>query len=279
MAGCLTNFPPDLISIDLKGKTLTIISSLKTLRIPCRLIINVIGSAISHQKRSFREDARRLMRTHVADFIIEGESNLVQSEPCLLVVNHFYHPKFNALWIAVAIASIVPQEMLWFITDAWTFPERKARTVLRNISHFVLSQIASVYQFFPLPPNPPEPNQSIEAALTIRKLFRAARTKPRPFLAFAPEGRDFPNGILGMPAKGTGTIIAELCKMGFSILPVGFFLKDSVFHIVVGKAYDMDISTRFNRKEEDPQISSKVMQSIARLLPIELQGNFSSTKE
>ncbi len=279
MAGCLTNFPPDLISIDLKRKTLTIISSLKTLRIPFGFLLNVFVSAILHHQRSFREDARRLMKGHISDFIIEGESHLIQSEPCLLVVNHFYHPGFNALWIAVAIASVIPQEMQWLITNAWTFPRRKARSLLRNLSHFVLSQIASVYHFFPMPPNPPELNQSREAALTIRKLFQAARTNPRPFLAFAPEGRDFPNGTLGMPAKGTGTIIAELCKLRYSILPVGFFLKGAVFHIVVGKAYHLEISSSFNRKKEDPDISTTVMQSIARLLPIELQGNFSSTKE
>lgn len=219
------------------------------------------------------------MKAHAADFMVSGESNLIQSEPFLLVVNHFNFPGFSALWIAVAIASIVPQEMRWLITDAWTFPRRKARNILRKLSHFVLLQIASVYRFFPMPPNPPEPDQSTDAALTIRKLFQVARANPKPCLAMAPEGRDFTGGVLGMPTKGTGTIIAELCRLGYSILPVGFFLKDTMFHIVFGKAYRLNISPSFSRKKEDPFISSMVMQSIAKLLPLELQGNFFSTKE
>jgi 1-acyl-sn-glycerol-3-phosphate acyltransferase len=219
------------------------------------------------------------MKSHAADFMVSGESNLTQSEPYLLVVNHFNHPGFSALWIAVAIESVVPHEMRWFITDAWTFPGRKARNILQKLSHIVLMNIASVYHFFPLPPNPPELDQSTDAALTIRKILHAARANPKPTLAMAPEGRDFTGGVLGMPAKGTGTIVAELCRLGYSILPVGFYEKDSLFHIEFGKAYRLNISPSFNRKKDDPYVSSTVMQSIARLLPLELQGIFSTTKE
>ncbi len=220
-----------------------------------------------------------MMRTHLTDFTIEGESNLSKSSPCLIVVNHYYHPGFNALWIAVAITSILHQDIRWLITDAWTFPGRKAQRILRKISHFVLLQIASVYQFFPMPPNPPEPDFSTSAALSIRKLFRAAQTNPQPWLALAPEGRDFANGVLGMPTKGTGTVIAELSKRGYSIQPVGFFLENGVFHIVFGKAYHLILMSSFNRHQEDSFVSKKIMQSIAQLLPVELQGTFSGTKE
>ena len=57
----------------------------------------------------------------------------------------------------------------------------------------------------------------------IREVFTHIKADPYALVALAPEGRDFPGGVLGMPPAGSGKFLLELSRRLGPVYPVGIF--------------------------------------------------------
>lgn len=178
------------------------------------------------------------------------------------------------MWIAFALSAAIPREIHWTMTSAWTFPNRPFRKLLRWLSERVLKLIADAYDFTLMPPMPSDPKETQDRAVAIRELFQLARANKDISFAFAPEGRDFPGGVLGKAAPGFGRFIYEFCRLGFQIQPAAIYEEKSSLILKFGKPFSLMNVEGGSRQIEDDEISNQIMTAIARLLPPRMQGGY-----
>ena len=219
-------------------------------------------------------DARSLIldsKVHLQ--IIDSEMHQPQGRN-VYAINHFSAQGFPTMWIAFALGAAIPREIHWTMTSAWTFPNRPFRKLLRWLSEKVLKLIAEVYDFTLMPPMPAEPGETQERAIAIRELFQLAMTNKDMSFAFAPEGRDYPGGVLGKTPPGFGRFIREFCRMGFRIQPAAIYEEDSNLILKFGNPFSLMDREGGSRQIEDDEISNQIMTAIARLLPSRLRGGY-----
>lgn len=241
--------------------------------IPARMIIDITSAVLRRQKRSFRADARLCVARLQPPLKVYGLENIPSRGPCLITMNHYSRPGFSAWWIALAVSAIIPLEMHWVMTAAWTFDKNPLARPLVPIFRGLLHMTARVYGFSLMPPMPPRPHEVRERAAAIRQVLAYARRTSQPVIGLAPEGRDYPGGILGPAPAGAGRFLALLVPLCGNIHPVGIFEEEDRLCLRLGEPYRLDLPDT-NAARADTQISARVMQAIARLLPPHLQGEF-----
>jgi hypothetical protein len=63
-------------------------------------------------------------------------------------------------------------------------------------------------------------------------------------------------------------------KAGLSFLPVGAYEADGIFQVHFGKRYELHVGNDLSVEEKDDQSPQLIMENIARLLPVDLRGEF-----
>ncbi len=193
---------------------------------------------------------------------------------CLLTVNHYYRPGFDAWWLALAVSAVFPREIHWVITAALTYPGQKRRVALMPLSRWALGRIARTYGFSAMPPMPPDPRETSARAQAVRRVVETVRREKDIVVGLAPEGRDLPDGKLGWPPPGAGRFMQAISRQGLPFLPVGLFEADGGLCLNFGRLYRLPAMEESSPREADRFISRIVMEHIAALLPEGLQGEF-----
>ena len=227
------------------------------------------------RSRSFREDAQTIESLLSQPPRIINRKNIPMQGPCLLVMNHYSQPDFGAWWIALSIANAVPVDIHWLMTAAWTFPNQPLLKPLIPVTYWLFSRTAQIYGFTNMPPMPPDPNQIQNRANAVRLALRSASTTQDPVIALAPEGRDYPGGILGAPPPGVGRFITKLVKHCQKIIPIGVYEEDQCLCLCFGEAFSIDLDERNSKETLDVSVSRQVMEAIAQQLPSNLRGEYS----
>ena len=93
-------------------------------------------------------------------------------------------------------------------------------------------------------------------------------------IAIAPEGQDYPGGVLGSPAPGVGRFLYQLSKYRERIIPIGVYEDGPLFCINFGPFIQLDITLPSNPGERDRLVSNYIMEALARLLPEKMRGNY-----
>ncbi len=239
-----------------------------------RVLLGLGWQVICGGHRSFARDACAHVRRLRPPLQIQGREHIPARGPALVVVNHYHRAGFDAWWIALAIASAVPVEMHWAMTDELTFPGKWYAMLGRPISRWLLRRLARVYGFTAMPPMPPRPDDVTRRALAVRRLLSYAREHPAAVLGLAPEGMDMPEGRLSRPPAGAGRLIALLSGLGFPVTPVGAWEQDGAFHLCFGPAFRPASPASLSPEEKDRFFATAVMTAIARQLPQSLRGEF-----
>ncbi len=154
---------------------------------------------------------------------VTGGEHIPASGPALLTLNHYSRPGFQAYWIALAVSSVVPAEMHWTMTAAWTYNGSAKSYLMEKASRRLFPRLARMYGFTPMPPMPPRPSEARARARAVRQVLAVAKRQPPPLLALAPEGQDTPGGRLGRPPAGAGRFLILLAQLGYPFYPVGVF--------------------------------------------------------
>ncbi len=209
---------------------------------------------------------------HPALIIMEVE-NIPKSRPCLILMNHYSRPSYIPFWLTFAISSALPMESRWLMTSAWTSPNKTWNLVKKNVTKIIFTAIARVYGFINMPPMPPDPRETTERALAVRKLLELARQRLPIAIGMAPEGRDYPHTVLGWPPSGTGRLLEQLNRYIEKFVPVGVYEEND--QLVVNFGPPISLNDKYqNSDEKDIEISHHIMHSIACLLPERLRGEF-----
>jgi hypothetical protein len=239
---------------------------------PLLVISRIIRALIFKRPRSFHDDAQEFIQRLKPQLQISGLENIPAAGPFVVTANHYSAPGFGAWWIPLTISSIVPQEIHWLTTAELTFPHQKRGLILRPLSRWLLKRVAEIYGFTTMPAMPPDPRQSLERALSIRRLMKYIQTEPDGVIGLAPEGRDHLGGVLGKPPSGVGRFLLHLGREKMPFLPAAVFENEGSLFCSFGPPYSLqdkigDVSTI---KDED--LSKLVMIKIAALLPERFQG-------
>ncbi len=236
--------------------------------LPSSLVARIAASLLAGKTRSFREDAREAV-SGISELRVCGSPpDLCRFEHgCLVTVNHYHRPGFQAWWIALAVSAAFPVELHWGMTSAYTYPDRLRSLIFTPISTAILVRLARTYGFTPMPPMPPRPNDLMARTLAVRGLVRYARSVNRPVIGFAPEGMDHPGGQLAFPPPGVGRLVGHLAGRGLGLQPVGLYEEAGSLILNFGSPYFIDKSALADPHAIDTAVSSRVMAEIARCLP------------
>jgi hypothetical protein len=241
---------------------------------PPSLIASLATSVLFGGQRSFRRDGQKCLEQLKPALRVYGPENIPQSGPCLITFNHYYRPGFNAWWMALALAAVVPVETHFVMTGELTFPGKWYAPPGRAASRWLLRRFSKIYGFDCMPPMPPRKKDAAGRAKSVRKFLAYAREQPRSVLGLAPEGGDQPGGVLNWPASGAGRFVLLLAEQGFPILPVGMAEENGEFCLRFGSAYRLQVPPALDPKGKDRAAAQAVMSAIAAQLPARLRGVF-----
>jgi hypothetical protein len=225
-------------------------------------------------RRSFRHDARLCIGRLTPPLNVYGRENAPSSGPCLVTFNHYYCSGFNALWIALALAAVMPLDIHFVMTGELTFPGKWYAPLGKVGSRWLLRRLSRTYGFTTMPPMPPREKDVVARARSVRETLRYARLHPQAMIGLAPEGGDQPGGVLNWPASGAGRFIFLLAEQGFQILPLGVYEENGELCLSFGTVYCLPALSGLAPDKKDHAVSQIVMSAIAAQLPSRLRGTF-----
>jgi hypothetical protein len=238
------------------------------------IALRVLSSILVKRKRSFKKDATWAMN-QLAPLQVLGKENIPGSGPCLVTINHYSRPGSQGFWLAMGASAVVPVEITWIMTAAWSYTGQKRGIIMKPLVRWFIGRIVSVYGCLRLPSVPPEPGQEQERAMAVRNIIQYVRKTACPVIGLAPEGGDVPGGKLGWPPLGAGRFMLHLNQMGLPVLPVGITEQNSAFCFRFGAPYQLSIPNGHSAQEQDQMAIRQVMGAIAGLLPPSMWGDFS----
>jgi hypothetical protein len=224
--------------------------------------------------RSFRRDGQLCLEGLKPPLRLYGGENTPTGGPVVITFNHYYRPGFDAWWMALALAAVIPVDIHFVMTGELTYPGRWYAPLGQLISRGVLWRLSRVYGFTIMPPMPPRP-QDVEArARAVRRTLEYAQRNPQALLAIAPEGGDQPGGLINWPARGAGRFLLLLAARGFGIVPAGVYEEAGEFCLRFGPGYQLSVPTGLPANEKERAAAGQVMRRIAALVPARLRGPF-----
>ena len=233
---------------------------------PWKIGISLLADALLLRNRSFKNDAINCIQTLEPPPKIFYSQNLPSLGPYLLVTNHYSRPGFGAWWIALGISAGVPMDIHWMMTSGWTH-----LGIFEPLSRWLLPRFAQVYGFTATPPMPPDPRDAAARTRAVLQVLRVAR-KSGAVIGLAPEGRDHPSGVLGLPPSGSGRFIWQLMKYCKRIVPVGVYEDGERLCLSIGPAFELGVLPERTPEGLDGWVSKIVMTALARQLPKKLHG-------
>lgn len=239
-----------------------------------RLIPGLVASILFGGQRSFRRDAIACIRWLKPRLRVLGAENIPASGPCVLTVNHYHRPGFGAWWIAFAVASMIPAEMHWVMTNELTFPGKWYAFLGKPGSRWLLAHLAKIYGFTTMPPMPPREKDVAARARSVRAVLEYVRHHPQSMLTMAPEGGDNPCSVLAWPPPGAGRFLLLLAESEFCVVPVGCWEADGALCLRFGAEYKLRVPPGLGSDEKDHHTAEVFMQAIARQLPLYMRGEF-----
>lgn len=237
---------------------------------PIKLITALALSAIINKRRSFVRDSRLALKGVTPPVRYIGLENLPKQGPFLMLMNHYSRPGFMVLWGALALSACLPGEPLWMMTRAWTSLGSWWDKPKRFITSTIFKRQAQVYGFITTPPMPPEPQDALERAISVRNLLHAVRANPNSIVALAPEGRDIPGGVLGNPPPGSGKLIGQLAGILHTCIAVGVYEEQGRLCVSFGEAFELPVKLD---ARDDIKVSDFIMRKIAVQLPANMRAD------
>jgi hypothetical protein len=240
--------------------------------------LRLVSAMLHKRKLAFQPEARLAIARLQPPLTVDHPESIPQSGPCILVMNHYARPAFHAWWIGFSISAVLPMEMHWVMTSAWTSPKGWLAWWWTPATHWILTKIADSFGFFTMPPMPPNPKDLEMRAKTVRQILSWAIAEMKKdqgsglVLGLAPEGGDQPGGRLSLPPSGSGRFIWHISHLGVPVVPIGVFIDERGLCLSFGESYLPTAGPVIGRDQIDLSIRNELMERIAAQLPQELRG-------
>jgi hypothetical protein len=239
---------------------------------PLPVVLGVIWAIVRGGKRSIRKDALRCTRR--LPIRVLGAEHIPQAGPGVVLLNHYYRPGFSAAWIGLAVSAVIPHELVWVMSAAWTEANTTWTRLQAAASVPLFPRLARVYNLISMPPMPPRPHETAARARAVRQILETARRDPPALLAITPEGQDPPGGVLMRLHPGAGRMLFRLAKAGCRFYPLGVYEADQQLVTSFGPGFMLSLPEGLRPDEIDRLAADRVMKAIAAQLPPELRGAY-----
>lgn len=243
---------------------------------PWKVAAGLAGAILFHRRRSFRKDSVFAVASIRPPMEVSGQSYIPQVGRLVVLINHYHRPGFGSWWMAMAVSAVIPLEIHWVTSEAWTSPGWLYSHTVTPVSRWLFRRMAQVYSFTSMPPMPPRPWEVARRAQAVRQVLSYAKKGPQPVIGLAPEGGDSPTGELLHPPEGFGRFLLHLTNLGLALLPVGVYEDQGCLHLHFGPQFSLDLPDRLPPLEIERLVSRQVMERIAALLPLSLRGEYST---
>jgi len=222
-------------------------------------------ASLRGEQRSFRSDAIAEIDKLSPPLKVIGKAKI--PGPCVITVNHYTRPGFQAWWLALGVSAALEVELHWIVTSAWRYADQLRSWTITPVSTWILKRTAAVYDFTRMPPMPPRPEEAGLRAQAVLEIVRYARKADCPVIGLAPEGGDFssPGEVTELP-PGLGRLMLHLAGVGMAVLPVGAFEANGQFCLNFGQAYHLTPPLVTSRKACDVWARQVVRTKIQELL-------------
>lgn len=250
-----------------------------------RLVLSIAASVLLGHKRAFSADAKQLIAGVQPEPRVENAHLIPPEDAFIVVTNHYCKPGYGVWWgivlitVAIAQARNASDEVIWLMTNRWTYPDALRQQILTPITHLLFTRLAYVYGFVSMPPMPPQPQYLQEGVRSVRQvlsLLSDTTSGRKPLIGLAPEGRDSPDGSLIEPPPGHGRLLLHMTNCGLRILPVGVAEVDGVLTARFGPPFTLGSWPELSKEEQDRRASTQVMTAIGAQLPRTLWGMFAT---
>ena len=230
------------------------------------------------RRRSFAAEGARALRALPLQPQVAGLDRLPTSGPLLLVMNHYERPGLWAFWSTLLTSQAVRQrrgrhaEVHWIITAETRGTRYGPLPVPGVLLRWAIGRVARGYGLITLPA---APEATTGRATALRATLRALRSDDERshIVGLLPEGTGSP--VLREALPGTGEFLLLAARTGAAIVPVGVAERpehDWALTATVGAPLDLTLPQEITRAGRDQWARTVVMQSIARLLPRNVQG-------
>ena len=231
----------------------------------------IFFSLFSGAHRDILEDSRAILKNHSPRADIRHMENIPPKGPYLITLNHYSRPGFFILWAALEICAALPEPSIWLMTAAWTNRSGGFDLVSAALTRVVFGRLAYIYGLVTMPPMPPSSDEATRRALSIQRLLGKLRKQPDAILCIAPEGMDFPGGMLGVPYPGTGRMLLQVANILKRVIPVGVY-EEEVERLVINFGHPYELRVPGKDENIDKVVTDQVMRHIASLLPAKMRG-------
>ena len=230
------------------------------------------------RRRSFAAEGVRALRALPLQPQVAGLEHLPTRGPLLLVMNHYERPGLWTFWSTLLTSQAVRQrrgrqaEVHWLITAETRGTRYGPLPVPGALIRWVIGRVAQGYGLITLPA---APEATTDRATALRATLRALRSDDERLhiVGLLPEGAGSP--VLREALPGTGELLLLATRAGAAIVPVGVAERPEhgwALTATVGTPLDLTLPQEITRAGRDQWARTVVMQSIARLLPRNVQG-------
>ena len=230
------------------------------------------------RRRSFAAEGARALRALPLQPQVAGLEHLPTRGPLLLVMNHYERPGLWTFWSTLLTSQAVRQrrgrqaEVHWLITAETRGTRYGPLPVPGALIRWVIGRVAQGYGLITLPA---APEATTDRATALRATLRALRSDDERLhiVGLLPEGAGSP--VLREALPGTGELLLLATRAGAAIVPVGVAERPEhgwALTATVGTPLDLTLPQEITRAGRDQWARTVVMQSIARLLPRDVQG-------
>jgi 1-acyl-sn-glycerol-3-phosphate acyltransferase len=237
-----------------------------------RIFSSIAWDVLRQRSRSLHSDALALVAAKGLPLVVKGQETIPVRGPFLLVTNHYTRPGLGVWWSGLAVTSVLPVDLHWLITGAWT------GSPITPLTRWLLTRVAQIYGLTTMPPISPDPRPTANGAAAVRRVITYARQAHEPVIALSPEGRDFPGSRLGDPPPGAGRFMLHLAQILKSIVPVGVYEDSPALCLNFGPPFTLHLPVGLSTAKQDLLASRIVMNRIAALLPAYLRGEYRGAK-
>ncbi|MFA5025320.1 MAG: 1-acyl-sn-glycerol-3-phosphate acyltransferase [Candidatus Shapirobacteria bacterium] len=234
------------------------------------MVKDIASSAKNGEKRSLTNDLVRAGEIFKTNTIIEGEENIPETGGAIFAISHvaatnnfpgWGEGKDNIIWWAVGVANALKNRR----GEKADF--RPMTLAPGGLGGEQWRSVLDTYGGFPIDQNNPR-----EAIRSIMEAKTAAENGD--VVLISPEGETYTG--LTEPKRG----LIKIASSGIPIIPVGFLQEQQtdgsyVYHVLFGEQIVPD-ADKLKTKTDEIKLLDSVMEGMARLLPEEMRGVYST---
>lgn len=254
-------------------------AQLRVVDMPKRILFALGMAMVQHRRRSLIHDQAALVSALRPLPRISGLEHIPPHVPLVLVSNHFQDANlwigFAGCLMGYAINQVRPNldpPVRWLVTNSFQ-AQLKGTEVELPFARWAFEAVAYTYGMIP---HELRADRSRHAA-ALREILHLLGAGESNVVGFFPEGVEGTRECMRAALPGTGIFMLRLAKMGVPVVPCAVW-RDAGgrMHARFGPSICFEHSSTPGKQQRDDEARRLIMQSIACLLPDELQNTYAA---